>query len=195
MTTDLNPNDVTTEQLTDRLEGRPIQYNRDQHCARCDQKNSLRRKYADPDQEDLEDESFEEGERILFTAVYEDQPFMRGVPFAVRGLYHERHPQLPREEAVQKGVALVRGSATLKRAEEALVVNYAADDENGHEDDLLLTDVTTEFYSPPEEGPDRTPEPREETVVADGIGDRPDWPDAENEWRKALIRDAEKAGE
>jgi hypothetical protein len=29
-------------------------------------------------------------------------------------------------------------------------------------------------------------------VVAEGIGDRNDWPDEENEWRKELIRSAEK---
>jgi len=56
----------------------------------------------------------------------------------------------------------------------------------------VLADVTIEFYSPPSEGEDDSADESEGMVVAKGIGDRPDWPEEENEWRKELIRSAEK---
>jgi hypothetical protein len=52
----------------------------------------------------------------------------------------------------------------------------------------VLTDVTVEFYSSPGEGEDTTPTEQEGMVVAEGVGDRPDWPEEENEWRRELIR-------
>jgi hypothetical protein len=54
----------------------------------------------------------------------------------------------------------------------------------------VLADVTIEFYSPPNDGEDDTADDSEGMVVAKEIGDRPDWPEEENEWRRELIQNA-----
>lgn len=188
-----DPDDVTEAQLANHLEGRPIRYSPDKVCSRCDSKNSLRMKYEGADWDDLADETFEERERIRFTVVYDEQPWLPGLEWAVRGLFHERHPQQSQEEIAAEGVAQAMGTATLVRAEDATTVHHSPEDEYAYDDELVLTDVTIELYSPPSEGEDTTPSEPEGMVVAKGIGDRDDWPEEENEWRKELIRSAEKS--
>ncbi len=189
MTTEIpDPDDVTEAQLADHLEGRPIRYSPDEVCSRCDSKNTLRMKYEGADWDDLADETFEERERIRFIAVYEEQPWLPGLEWEVRGLFHERHPHQSQEEIATVGVAQAMGTATLVRAEEATTVYHSPEDEYAYDDEFVLADVSLEWYSSSNEGEDRTPSESEETVIAQGIGDRPDWPKEENEWRKELIR-------
>jgi len=196
MTTEIpEPDDVTEAQLAEHLEGRPIRYSPDKVCSRCDSKNSLRMKYEGAELDDLVDETFEEQERIRFTAVYDQQPWLPGLEWGVRGLFHERHPQQSQEEIAAEEVAQAMGTATLVRAEDATTVHRSPEDEYAYDDELVLTDVSIEFYSPPSEGEDTTPTEQEETVIATEIGDRPDWPEEENEWRKQLIRSAKKDGD
>lgn len=193
MTTEIpDPDDVTEAQLADHLEGRPVRYSPDNVCSRCDSKNSLRMKYEGADWDDLADETFEERERICFTAVYEEPPWLPGLEWGVRGLFHERHPQKSQEDLAAQGTAQAMGMAILVRAEDATTVRPVPDDPSDiRDDDLVLADVTIEFYSPPSEGEDTTPTEQEGMVVAEGVGDRPDWPEEENEWRRELIRSAE----
>jgi len=190
-----SPDDATAEQLADHLEGRPIRYSADEVCSRCDSKNSLRMQYMDVtwDDDDLADATFEAGERIRFTVVYEEQPWFPGLEWKVLGLFHERHPQKSQEDIAAQGSAQAMGTATLAHAEDATTVRTVPDDPSDmRDDDLVLTDIAIEFYSPPNEGENTTPTEKEGTVIAQGIGDRPDWPEEENEWRKELIRSAEK---
>lgn len=189
-----SPDDATAEQLADHLEGRPIRYSADEVCSRCDSKNDLRMQYTDAtwNDDDLADPTFEAGERIRFTVVYDQQAWFPGLEWEVLGLFHERHPQKPQEEIAAQGSAQAMGTATLAHAEDATTVRTVPDDPSDmRDDDLVLTDVAIEFYSPPSEGEDTTPTEKEGTVIAQGIGDRPDWPDEENEWRRELIRNAE----
>jgi hypothetical protein len=188
-----DPHDTTADQLADHLEGRPIRYSPDEICSRCESKNSLRRHYGGADWDDLADETFEERERIRLTAVYEEPPRFPGLEWGARGLYHERHPQQSQEDIAAPGTAQAMGTATLVRAEDATTVRTVPDDPSEmRDDDLVLADVTIEFYSSPSEGEDTRPAEQKDTVIAQGIGDRPDWPEEENEWRKELIRSAEK---
>lgn len=190
-----SPDDVTEDQLADHLEGRPIRYSADEVCSRCDSKNSLRMQYADAtwDDDALADPTFEARDRIRFTVVYEDQPWFPGLEWEVLGLFHERHPQKAQEEIAAQGSAQAMGTATLARAEDATTVRTVPDDPSDmRDDDLVLTDVVIEFYSPPSEGEDTTPTEQEGTVIAEGIGDRSDWPEEENEWRKHIIREGEE---
>ncbi|MFB6201062.1 MAG: hypothetical protein ABEI98_03535 [Halorhabdus sp.] len=189
----LDPDDITEAQLAEHLEGRPIRYSPDEICSRCDSKNSLRMQYAGADWDDLPDETFEEQERIRFTVVYEESAFLPGLNWSVRGLFHERHPQQSQEEIAVRGTAQAVGTATLVRAADATTVRTVPDDPSDvRDDDLVLADVTIEFYSPPSEGEDSAPDFGGETVIAEGINDRPDWPEEENEWRKYLIREGEE---
>jgi hypothetical protein len=193
MTTEIpDPDDVTEAQLAEHLEGRPIRYSPDEICSRCDSKNSLRMKYDNANWNDLADETFEEREIIRFTVVYEEPPWLPGLEWGVRGLFHEWHPQQSQEEIAVPRIAQAMGTATLVRAEDTTIVYRSPEDlTEAGDDDLVLTDVTIEFYSPPGDGKDTTPSESEEMVVAEGIGDRDDWPEKENEWRKELIRSAE----
>lgn len=190
-TTTPTPDDMTADQLADHLEGRPIRYSPRKYCVRCEAKNDLRRQYADADREDLPNEYFEAGERVRIMVLYQDTPWLPGLEWSVEGVMHERHPHQSKEETVGQGAAQAMGTATLVRAEDAATVYCSPDDlsESG-DDDLVLTDVAIEFYSPPTEGEDSTPTEKEGTVIAEGVGDRPDWPEEENEWRKELIRSA-----
>jgi hypothetical protein len=181
------PDDATDTQLEEHLEGRAIKYSPDKVCSRCESKNRLRRKYLDIARGDLPDRTFEEGERIRFIAVYQDPPFLPGLEWSVHGLFHSEHPQKPREKMAVKGTAQAMGTGTLAPAAEASFVKRSTEDDHGSPDELVLTEVDIEFYSPPHEGEDKTPTETDETIIAEGIGDRPDWPEEENEWRKELI--------
>jgi hypothetical protein len=188
-----SPDDVTEAQLAKHLEGRPIRYSVDEVCSRCDWKNNLRMQYADADPNDLPDETFEEQERIRFTVVYEDQPLFPGLEWEVKGLFHERHPHKSQEGIATKGSVQAVGTATLVRAADAKAVRTVPDDPSDmHDDHLVLADVNIEFYSPPTEGEESAPEFGDETVIAEGINDLPEWPEEENEWRKHLIREGEE---
>jgi len=191
-----DPESVTEAQLADHLEGRPLRYSIDEICSRCDRKNDLRMGYTDIDINDLPDETFEVEEDIRFTVSYRDPPWLEGLQWEVRGLFHERHPQLSREEYATEGSAQAVGSATLACAEDAPIVRTVPQDPSEiYDDDLVLTNVEIQSYSPPSEGEDRTPDEQEETVIAEGIGDLRDWPDEENEWRKTVIKTGEEPAE
>lgn len=186
-----NPEDATEAELAEHLEGRPIRYHHPGTCKRCRDKNSLRMRYTDADYDDLADESFEEQERIRFVAFYDESPPRQGFNWRVGALYHERHSHPSQAAIALPEQAQVMATATLVRAEEATTVSRFPDDEHGYNDELVLADVTVEFYSSPSEGEDGTPPEQEGTVIATGIGDRKDWPEEENEWRKKLIRESE----
>jgi hypothetical protein len=193
MTSDIpDPDVVTGAQLAGHIEGWPIRYCPDHACSRCESKNNLRMKYEGADCDDLVEETFVERERIRFTTLYNEQTGATGLEWSVRGLCHVRHPQQSQAEIAEEGVAQAMGTATLVRAADAATVHHSPEDEYAYDDELVLADVTIEFYSPPSEGEDTTPTKQEGMVVAEGIGDRNDWPDEENEWRKELIRSAEK---
>jgi hypothetical protein len=188
-----SPADATADQLADHLEGRPIRYSPREYCVRCEAKNDLRRQYADVDRNDLSDRHFEAGERVRIMVLYQDPPWLPGLEWSVEGVMHERHPRQSQEETAAQGVAQAMGTATLVHAEDAATVYRPPNDlSESDDDDLVLTDVGIEFYSPPSEGEDTTTTEQKGTVIAQGIGDRPDWPDEENEWRKELIRSGEK---
>lgn len=198
------PSDATEDQLAEHLEGRPLRdprrYYKDGVCKRCEEKNMLRMKHTDTEYDDLADETFEERERIRFIAVYSEYEDPEEKLWTINGCFHERHPYKPTDEIAAKDVAQVIGSATVVPAGDAAILDRRPvedmfaevpeefPDQELRDDELVLTDVTIEFYSPPSEGEDTTPTEQEGMVIAKGIGDRPDWPEEENEWRKELIR-------
>jgi hypothetical protein len=158
MTSDIPDPDVVTEvQLAGHIEGWPIRYCPDHACSRCESKNNLRMKYEGADCDDLVEETFVERERIRFTTLYNEQTGATGLEWSVRGLCHVRHPQQSQAEIAEEGVAQAMGTATLVRAADAATVHHSPEDEYAYDDELVLADVTIEFYSPPSEGEDTTP--------------------------------------
>lgn len=186
-----HPDDATKAQLANHLDGRPIRYSPNRVCSRCDAKNSLRIQYTNIPLDELADETLEAGERINFTTIYRDSPLIKGVCWSVRALFHKRHLHKSEDDIAVQGTAQAFGSATLTRATDA-TVQYAPDDEYASDDELVLTDVAIDLYSPPDQGRDDTASEREEMVVSSGVGDRPDWPEEENEWRRKLIQNGEE---
>ena len=201
------PSDATEDQLAEHFEGRPLRdprrYYKDGVCKRCEEKNSLRMKHTDIEFDDLADETFEERERIRFTAVYEEFQNPDEKLWTLTGCFHERHPHKSTDEIAAEGVAQVIGSATVVPAGDAAVIDRrpvedmfdeVPEEFPGQElrdGELVLADVAIEFYSPPSDGEDDLADESEGMVVAKGIGDRPDWPEEENEWRRELIQSAE----
>lgn len=199
-----DPHDTTADQLAEHFEGRPLRdprrYYKDGVCKRCEEKNMLRMKHTDTEFDDLADETFEERERIRFTAVYSEYENPDEKLWTINGCFHERHPHKPTDEIAAQGVAQVIGSATVVPAGDAAVINRRSvedmfdevpeelPDQELRDGELVLADVTIEFYSPPNEGEDDTADDSEGMVVAKGVGDRPDWPEEENEWRRELIQ-------
>jgi hypothetical protein len=209
MTTNTTPtaSDTTEDQLAEHFEGRPLRdprrYYKDGVCKRCEEKNMLRMKHTDTEFDDLPDETFEERERITFTAVYSEYENPDQKLWTINGCFHERHPHKATDEIAAKGVAQVIGSATVVPAGDAAVIDRRPvedmfdevpeefPDQELRDGELVLADVVIEFYSPPNEGEDDSPDESEGMVVAKGVGDRPDWPEEENEWRRELIQNAE----
>jgi hypothetical protein len=200
------PSDTTEDQLAEHFEGRPLRdprrYYKDGICRRCEEKNMLRMKHTDTEFDDLPDETFEERERIRFTAVHREFQNPDQKLWTINACFHERHPHKPTDEIAAQGVAQVIGSATVVPAGDAAVINRRAvedmfdevpeefPDQELRDGELVLADVTIEFYSPPNDGEDDTADDSEGMVVAKEIGDRPDWPEEENEWRRELIQNA-----
>lgn len=111
---------------------------------------------------------FKEGERIQFITICDDSPLPQRPFFPLGGLFHECYPQKPREEVASKGSGQMLRPATLMTAEDAAIVDRLPDDEFAKNDELVLADVTIEYYSPPQEGKDSTLPETDETINAKG---------------------------
>lgn len=183
-----HPDDCSTSEIATALEGRCL-FDRaliqdvDPVCRRCEEKNKKRR-MAEVDGADPE---LEDGDRVVFHAIHEDDDDgLRPPHWHIRPMYHADHPQVDFADAVVSGTALVRARGTIHESE---TDNYVVDVEVTHRSRTDAGPEQSVIDKRREEFVDDSPEhPDDMTVIDQDPEDAPvHWPDKEREWLRDFI--------
>ncbi len=179
------------DDVTAALAGRPLVapgHRTRGRCRRCARKNDLREQLGL--HEAVRAPTFSDGERVVLTAVTDPDGVTPRPPerrWVVTAAHHHDHPQRSQVAAARQGVVQARLLATVRAEGWVYRVPNPESSEREHDPDaLVLRDLEVEWLSPADEG---TPA---DTDVNPGGTDptepRPDWPAAENAWRRRLVR-------
>ena len=179
------------EDLETALAGRPLvapDHRTRGWCRRCRRKNDVREQLGLSDA--VRDPAFEDGDRVLLTAVADADPARAVAPtprerrWVVTAAYHPDHPQRSRAAAARRGVVQARLAATVRAEGWVYRVPHPGSPEREYDPDaLVLRGVDVEWVSPVEEGTPDDPGAGG-TAPADP---RRDWPPEENAWRRRLV--------
>lgn len=180
------PDDATTDDIAAALEGRQLF---DAHlgqkidgCRRCEEKNTKRR-YAGVD---LVDETFDDGDAVTIHAVHRESEYA-GAYWLMTAVEHIQHPQLPFDDIVSQGTALVRARARVHDTAQGRYIVDVDVARRSRTDRGPASSAVDERQQSYIAGDDDDRHPTDVDIIEHGTDDPPaHWPELDQQWLQQL---------